>query len=190
MPPASLICDGCGQPADATHLARRLKRLENMTRYRPIHVQALFLGAASPAADREYLYSAEGEFRGEGQALLRALGVDPAGKPVEAALAEFQRHGYLLAHILECPGPEGAPEALTLLLGKRGAILAARIRRSLKPKKLVLLGRELDVLGESLGKELPGVEMVRPEQGGSFRLEDVATGVLAAALAGAVTASL
>src|ERR1700746_32881 len=103
MSSEQLICDGCGQFADQGHLARRLKRLQNMTRYRPIHVQALFLSAASPAADAEHLYSAENEFRGEGLALLRALGMDPAGKSIETVLTDFQRRGFLLAHILECP---------------------------------------------------------------------------------------
>jgi len=51
----SLVCDGCGQSADAEHIARRLKRLENMTRYRPIHIQALLMGAASPAEDGDHL---------------------------------------------------------------------------------------------------------------------------------------
>src|SRR5215470_13999003 len=150
MPTGTLICDGCGQPADQEHIALRLKRLENMTRYRPIHVQALFLGAASPAAAPEYLYSAEVEFRGEGLALLGALGIDPAGKTVEAVLTDFQRRGYLLAHILECPVPADRLEALPLLLQKRSSATAARIRRSLKPKRLALLGAELGALAESL----------------------------------------
>ena len=68
-----------------------------MTRYRPIHVQALFLGAATPADDREYLYSAQGEFAGQGVTLLRSLAVESAGRTVEATLTDFQRRGYLLA---------------------------------------------------------------------------------------------
>src|SRR5215467_12232588 len=96
-----LLCDGCGQPADPRHIARRLKRLENMTRYRPLHVQVLFLGAAGPVPDADYLYSAEGDFRGEGLTLLRALGIEWAGKTIEAVLTDFQRRGYLLAHILD-----------------------------------------------------------------------------------------
>ena len=78
-----------------------------MTRYRPIHVQALFLGAASPADDQEYLYSAQGEFAGQGVALLRSLAVESAGRTVEATLTDFQRRGYLLAHVLDCSAAFG-----------------------------------------------------------------------------------
>lgn len=187
MPTEQLICDGCGQAADQEHIARRLKRLENMTKYRPIHVQALFLGACCPAAETEYLYSVEGEFRGEGLALLRALGIEPAGKSVELTLADFQRRGYLLTHVLDCPGPSAN---FTALLQKRMTEAAARIRRSLKPRKLVLLGAELETIGEALPKELPGVEMVLPQKGRSFRLEELAPGALGVAVSGAVAASL
>lgn len=190
MPSGTLICDGCGQPADQEHLALRLKRLENMTRYRPIHVQALFLGAESPVAAPEYLYSAEVEFRGEGLALLLALGIDPAGKSVEAVLKDFQRRGYLLAHILECPGPADRLDALHLLLQKRSLATAARIRRSLKPKRLVLLGTELAALAGTLTNEIPGVEIVRSEQGTSFPLNQPSAGWLARALGDTVVASL
>jgi hypothetical protein len=167
-----------------------LKRLENMTRYRPIHVQALFLGAESPAAAPEYLYSAEVEFRGEGLALLRALGIDPAGKSVEAVLKDFQRRGYLLAHILECPGPADRLDPLLLLLQKRSSATRARIRRSLQPKRLVLLGRELAAFAETLTTEFPGVEIVRSEQGTSFLLDQISAGSLGSALGDTVVASL
>jgi len=46
--PTLLPCDGCGQPASAEHIARRLQRLEWATRFRPIHIQALLLAAFRP----------------------------------------------------------------------------------------------------------------------------------------------
>jgi hypothetical protein len=187
MPREHLVCDGCGQPADPAHITRRLKRLENMTRYRPIHVQVLFLGAASPLDDLDYLYSAEGDFRGEGLALVRALGMEPAGKAVEAVLTDFQRRGYLLTHLLDCPRQSDDPGAL--LEARRTAILA-RIRRSLKPKKLVLLGGELDALTTSLGPELPGVELVRFAPGRALRLGELAAGALAVSLGAAAAPSM
>ena len=190
MPSAQLICDGCGQFADQEHLARRFKRLENMTRYRPIHVQALFLGAASPAADADHLYSAETEFRGEGLALLRALGIDPSGKPAETVLADFQRRGYLLAHILECPNNSADAKGVQELLEKRLAATMVRIRRSIKPKKVVLLGRELDPLVEHLTKEAVGSELALSLNGHSFRLENLASGSLEAAIRVTPVASL
>jgi hypothetical protein len=190
MPLETLVCDGCGQPADQEHIARRLQRLENMTRYRPIHVQALFLGPSSPASEADYLYSAQSEFHGEGLALLRALGIAPAGKPVEAVLADFQRRGYLLTHVLECPSPSEGLHSIRGLPEPRLSAAAVRVRRSLKPKKLVLFGEQLHLYIESLAMALPGVEMVLPASGGSFRLDELAPGALLSALSGAVAAPL
>ena len=137
-----ILCDGCGQPASAEHIARRLKHLEAMTRYRPIHVQALFLGAASPANAEDYLYSARDAFRGEGAILLRALRIDDTGRSLEATLADFQRRGYLLAHVLDCEVSGG--NALSReALARRIPAMLTRIRRSFKPKRLALVGQEL-----------------------------------------------
>jgi hypothetical protein len=140
---SEILCDGCGQPAGPGHIAQRLKRLENMTRYRPIHVQALFLAATGPAADAEYLYSTQGEFAGEGADILRALGIEVSGRTVEAALTEFQRRGYVLAYVLECAQENGSAAARREALQQRISSTIARIRRSLKPKRVVLLGSEL-----------------------------------------------
>jgi hypothetical protein len=142
MPEKAIVCDGCGQPADAEHIARRLKRLENMTRYRPIHVQTLFLGAASPANSGEYLYSAHGLFAGEGAALFKSLSIETAGRTVDQVLSDFQRRGYLLAHILDCGEEFGNGTVGREALARRIPATLTRIRRSFKPKRLVLLGQE------------------------------------------------
>ena len=84
-----LLCDGCGQTAPAEHIARRLKRLEWTTRYRPVHIQTLLLGAFSPMDERDFLYAPGGEFRGEAALLLDAVGISTAGKTAEAVHAEF-----------------------------------------------------------------------------------------------------
>ncbi len=136
-----LTCDGCGQPASAEHIARRLKRLENMTRYRPLHIQALLLGVASPNEDRDFLYAAERDFQGEGAEALRAFGVDYEGKSVSDVLAGFQRMGLLLTHVLECPVSDAAARKEALQLRLPGVL--TRIRRSYKPKRVVLVGAEL-----------------------------------------------
>src|SRR6266851_3007942 len=138
---SEIRCDGCGQIASQEHMARRLKRLENMTRYRPIHVQALFLGAMSPAEDRDHLYSAVETFHGEGAEALQALGAEQAGRSVAETLAGLQRGGFLLTHVLDCPvsGVAATSEALQ----RRLPATLARIRRSYKPKRLVLVGAEL-----------------------------------------------
>jgi hypothetical protein len=190
MPSGPLICDGCGQTADPEHIARRLARLENMTRYRPIHVQSLFLGIVSPAADADYLYSAEGEFRGEGLSLLRALGIDPADKSVEVVLSDFQRRGFLLAHALDCRIQLDDANATEGLVEVRFDVIAARIRRSLKPKRLALIGETLAAFAERLTAELPGIEIVRPERGKSFRLNELPMGSLGSAVSATVAASL
>src|SRR5260370_8364177 len=38
-----ILCDGCGLAASAEHIAARMERLELATRFRPIHVNVLFV---------------------------------------------------------------------------------------------------------------------------------------------------
>jgi len=143
---SSLLCDGCGQAASAEHVARRLQRLEWTTRYRPIHVGTLLLGAVAPEADSEFLYAPETKLQGESRTVLEAAGVTLEGKSLEGILTEFQRGGFLLTHILECPLEHSAddPVATAKLLEQRLPLVAARIRRSLKPKCTALISRLLD----------------------------------------------
>ena len=137
----SLVCDGCGQLADQEHIARRLKRLENMTRYRPIHVQTLFLAAAGPADDREYLYSAKDAFQEKARWWRAPPDLGPPHKGTEEMLTAFQRSGYLLTYVLDCPVESSA--ARLEALARRVPATLTRIRRSFKPKRVVLLGQEL-----------------------------------------------
>lgn len=138
-----LACDGCGQPAAPEHIARRLQRLEWTTRYRPVHIGTLFLGAVSPHVDEDFMYA--GQFKGEAGRLLEAIGITTAGKSPEAVLSEFQRGGFLLTHLLECPVEPGLPwqESRELLFEKRPPRVITRIRRSLKPKRVVLISAAL-----------------------------------------------
>lgn len=144
MSQADLRCDGCGRLASPQHIARRLQRLEWTTRYRPVHIGALLLGAVAPQSDAEFLYSPAGEWEGEAKALLAAAGLTPTGKSAEAALAEFQRGGFLLTHVLECPLDASAGDNLPQLVADRLPAVLARIRRSLKPKRLVPISQALD----------------------------------------------
>src|SRR5215472_16600734 len=105
---ATVVCDGCGQGTTSEHIARRLERLEQTTRYRPIHIQAVFLSAQSPSNDAAFLYAAQGRFEGESLALLDALQIEKEGRESDAVLAEFQRKGYFLTHLLECAPEDGA----------------------------------------------------------------------------------
>jgi hypothetical protein len=170
MTRTALICDGCGQAANEEHMASRLKRLENMTRYRPVHVQALFLGAVAPEDDAAHLYSAESGIGGEGAALLEALDFPVAGSSAEALLSEFQRSGYLLAHVLECPVDGGNARRRQEMLERRFARTLALIRRSYKPKRIVLLGEALDGFAPLLAREDLGGELVLAEGNRAFRL--------------------
>jgi hypothetical protein len=139
-----LPCDGCGQPATPEHITRRLQRLEWTTRYRPIHINTLFLGAFSPLTSEEFLYSPGGESRGEAAVLLEIAGGSLSGKNVEDLHLEFQRIGYFLTHVLECPLEEGSSAPASLLA--RVPATVARIRRSLKPKRVVPISGLLGAL--------------------------------------------
>src|ERR1700691_5178037 len=103
------FCDGCGSQVDDAHIRRRIERLELATRFRPIHIQVLLIDAAPPINDEDYFYRAAGN-REEHSVVARMyfdeivksakieLGADASE---EAALAEFQRCGFLLAAPVE-----------------------------------------------------------------------------------------
>lgn len=158
MPIDPLACDGCGQSASPEHIARRLQRLEWTSRYRPVHIATLLLGGFSPLAEADFLYS--GKFEGEAGRLLDAVGVSPAGKSSETVLNEFQRSGFFLTHILECPLDSGqaGPLVCESLLLKRVSSVMTRIRRSLKPKRVILISESL----EPVVARLPSVELGCP----------------------------
>ena len=158
---SGLVCDGCGQMASAEHIARRLQRLEWTTRYRPVHINTLFLGAFSPQNEKDFLYAPGGEFQGEAALLLEAVGISTTGKAAEAVHTEFQRAGFFLAHVLECPLEDvnGLPSEAQRALKTRLPAMATRIRRSLKPKRVMAVTEALapvveDVLMLDLGSPL------------------------------------
>jgi len=144
MSQADLRCDGCGQLASPEHIARRLQRLEWTTRYRPVHIGTLLLGAIAPLKDSNFIYSPAGGLGGEANILLAAAGVTIEGKLAEAVLAEFQRGGLFLTHVLECPLKDGADHDLQHLIANRLPGVLTRIRRSLKPKRLVPISEALE----------------------------------------------
>jgi hypothetical protein len=153
-----LICDSCGRPADAEHVAARFRRLELATRYRPIHIGVLLLAVAPPPALADFFYAPEGEgsrrtlyAREFFEAMMRGVRISTAvGHDDAAKLAEFQRRGYFLAYASECPLNAG--EAASQF-SKEGALLPAlahtvlkRIRFSFKPKQILLFGPVLSQL--------------------------------------------
>jgi hypothetical protein len=145
-----LPCDGCGQAASPEHIARRLQRLERTTRYRPVHIGTLLLGAISPQNDADFLYS--GQFAGEAARLLEVTGIRAEGKAAEAVLSEFQRGGYFLSYLMDCPlEATGASDTdgERLLVRRVGTVLA-RVRRSLQPKRTLLFDLRLRPVLERL----------------------------------------
>lgn len=171
-----LSCDGCGQNASTEHIARRLQRLEWATRYRPVHINTLLLSDYSPLREEEFLYSPVGEFQGEARVLLEAARVSRAGKSKEAVQAEFQRAGFFLTHILECPieKENGHFEELNRMLERRLSVVGTRIRRSLNPKRVVLIANIL----EPIVKAVVGLELNCPlilDGGKPFALDEADT---------------
>jgi len=158
-----LPCDGCGQLADSQHIALRLQRLEWATRFRPVHIQALLLSGISPPRDDEFLYNLDGKFEGESRVILDAVGISSEGNNSESILSEFQKRGLMLIHVLECPLL--ASSSPSQLLEKQLAATVTRIRRSLKPKRVMLVSADLPRVAEKLRQADLGCP-VYPQAGG------------------------
>jgi hypothetical protein len=124
-------------------MTRRFQRLEWTTRYRAIHIGTLLLGAIAPQNDSEFLYSSSGAWNGEASLLLAAAGLAAEGKSAEATLADFQRGGLFLTHVLECPLENNKTSDVQQLLAARLPAVLTRIRRSLKPKRLALISQDM-----------------------------------------------
>jgi hypothetical protein len=163
-----LRCDGCGQESDTAHLSRRLQRLEWATRFRPVHIQELFVGGIAPERDEEFLYCPEGAFPGEAGKLLKVAGISAEGKTTEGLLAEFQKTGWMLTHVLECSLVKGTSEAeVRALIARQLPGTLARIRRSLKPKRVVWLAGELEEFVEEFRRAGLGCEVKVEERWGN-----------------------
>jgi len=168
-----LLCDGCGQPASSEHIARRLQRLEWATRYRPIHLHTLLLGAISPQPPAEFLYSPEEAHSGEAADLVAAAGISAPGKSADVLQSEFQRRGIYLTHVLECPldVPSRGADFLNNTLIARLSTLFTRIRRSLKPKRLAFISGSLTPLIERFAAAQLNCELAL-DDGRAFALDN------------------
>ena len=155
----SILCDGCGLPASPEHIAARMERLELVTRFRPIHIQALFV-ALDPMPRPEDEFYRPPESRQFFDSLLSALDIstDVESNPAEAAAAnllEFQRRGNYLTYLSECPLPlpnstrENADGSdASEYISRLAPTLVKRIRFNYKPKHIALLGTNLSPLIE------------------------------------------
>jgi hypothetical protein len=154
----SILCDGCGLPASPDHIAMRVQRLELATRFRPIHIDVLFV-ALGPMPRPEDDFYRPPESRGFFDPFLSALDIlSEAGKPSREAnsreadisrLLEFQRRGYYLTYLSECPlmAQEEANVARECI-SRLAPTLIKRIRFNYKPKHIALLGTNLHPLIE------------------------------------------
>jgi hypothetical protein len=119
-----------------------------------VHIQALLLGGIAPEADAAFLYFPEGNYEGEAANLLDALQISREGKSADAVLTELQKRGLFLTHVLECPLEPGVSTAdAQQLLEKQLPAAIARIRRSLKPRRVVLFSKELAALAGKFTEE-------------------------------------
>ena len=147
-----IACDSCGLPASPEHIAARLARLELATRYRPVHISTLLVCTSPPARIEDDLYSWERnaaslDSRSYLASLLACAGVSAEKSPAEQ-LAEFQRLGFYLARLVECPVD---PHADMDGLAKRyGPTLIKRIQLSYKPRRIALLDPVAPRLAELL----------------------------------------
>ena len=154
-----LPCDGCGLPASPDHIAQRLRRLELSTRFRPVHIGVLFVALAPQVRPEDDFYG-PAESKEFTDPFLEALEIHSSAEKSApeldahatdlASLAEFQRRGYYLAYLSECPIPENEEPAASTI-ARLGPTLIRRIRFNYKPKHIAPLGQEL----------LPLVEMLR-----------------------------
>lgn len=181
---SKILCDGCGQPASPEHIARRLQRLEWATRYRPIHLHTLLLGAISPLVPEEFLYSPVDAHSGEAANLIAAAGISTSGKSADTIQSEFQRRGIYLTHVLECPldVPFTGPDFLTNVFHMRLPTVFTRIRRSLKPKRLAFVSRSLTPLIERFASAQLNCELVL-DGGRAFALDHPSPAEVTAAIA-------
>ncbi len=159
--PKFLPCDGCGLPASPEHIAERVRRLELSTMFRPIHMGVLFIALAPPVRLEDDFY-APAKSKEFFDPFLEALEIPISSRDTSeternaraadsARLAEFQRGGYLLAYLAECPLPENQERASSTI-ARLGPTLIRRIQFNYKPKQIVILGRELSPLRDIFDK--------------------------------------
>jgi hypothetical protein len=143
-----------------------------MTRYRPVHVGTVLLGAYSPDADADFLYAETAAINGEAAGVLSAVGISPERKTKEAILSEFQRGGFLLGYVLECPlEAESRNEAAVAgLLKARMPAFLARLRRSFQPKRVAAISSRLDPFFAGLTEKELGCALVS-DGGKAFALD-------------------
>lgn len=121
--------------------------------------------------------------------MLEACGISAVGKTPETILSEFQRGGFFLAHAVECAreGNSGTRETALACLESRIGAVAARVRRSLKPKRVVLISELLTPLVPKLSSSELGCEVIL-RRGEPFAMEGADAASAIQSLKEAITA--
>jgi len=119
----------------------------------------LFVALAPPhAADDFYAPARSGEFS---DLFLEALEIFPEGKPATeedigandlARLAEFQRRGYYLTYLSECPLRDDK-ETAGQIVQRLGPTLIRRIKFNYRPRQIAPLGHDLFPLIDLLNSQ-------------------------------------
>jgi len=145
------LCDGCGAQVDEAHIRSRIERLERATRFRPIHIQALFLAAAPPSQPEDDFYRAATSAQRSAASqmffdeIAKAIGRKPDGTAdEESVLTEFQRRGFYLAYAVECPVE--SPQQLAAAVTQLAPRVLLRVNTSYKPKFVAPISQALQPL--------------------------------------------
>lgn len=145
------LCDGCGAQVDEGHIRSRIERLEHATRFRPIHIQVLFLAAAPPSQPGDDFYRAATSVKrsAASQVFFDEIAKSVGHKPGDTAdeettLTEFQRRGFYLAYAVECPIE--SPKQLAAAVAKLAPRVLLRVSTSYKPKFVAPISQELQPL--------------------------------------------
>jgi hypothetical protein len=164
-PSASIVCDGCGRPASPDHISQRVARLELATRFRPVHMNVLFVGLA-PMTRLEDDFYGPPQSRDYFDSLMEALEISPQPGAVSsemnpakvdgAKLIDFQRRGFYMSFLSECPIPDSIANITEAVLSLAPALIR-RIRFNYKPKHIVLLGKGLESIAGILTNSDLGV---------------------------------
>lgn len=193
----TILCDGCGLPATPQHIAERVQRLERATRYRPIHIDVLFVAMAPVARAEDDFYGAQGspEFFDtllDGVEIQGDAGLSGPESGV-ARLLEFQKKGCYLTFVSECAliqensaDPDGVAATALEHISRLAPALIRRIRFNYRPKNVALLGGNLNPLVEIL-RQSEIAPLLLLDQGLPLRLPAPRDAVLQARFQGVLT---
>lgn len=142
-------CDCAESDVSESHVRERIARIERASRFRPVHIRILLLDAAPAASlqDDFYFSAADRSSRSlysrmyfDELAVASGISRDSLSSLDEsAALADFQRRGFFLAHVVECPIED--QQALRHTVNRLAPALLRRLDTSYKPKHVVPIGQ-------------------------------------------------